>query len=301
MSRAQRIAFALVAALLLVVPTAWGLDQAGFREPLRLLQALTGTSATFSGTLGVTGQSTLAGVTGTTIKAAVVDAGTIVGDVFASTGTITSGGVISAGAANVKTTGRYCTDAACTTNYLQNDTFGSLNVAGPASFTNNVAAVGTIQASDYVIASGGIRNTGTAAPCASNTGAVCVNDVGGLAVGDGAGATVATVTATGAAVLNGGVTIGSGGQAITASTTGSATLDFASALVSTCSADLTIAVTATASSTVDLSVPSGSVAAGSMFFAWVSGSNVVSVRHCCEAGTSCDPASGVFVVRVFVP
>jgi hypothetical protein len=148
----------------------------------------------------------------------------------------------------------------------------------------------------------GIKNTGSAAACSSNTGAVCINDAAGLAVGNGSGTTVATVSATGAAVFNGGATLGSAGAAITSAPTGSATLDFASALVSTCSADLTITVTgATTAGTVDLSVPNGSVADGSLFFGWVKTPGAVSVRHCCAAGASCDPASGTFIARVFVP
>jgi hypothetical protein len=82
----------------------------------------------------------------------------------------------------------------------------------------------------------------------------------------------------------------------------SGTLDFASALVSACSADLTISLACAATTnTVELGVPNGAMVAGSQFQAWVSTSGTVSVRHCCQAGTSCDPASGTFYVRAFTP
>lgn len=99
-----------------------------------------------------------------------------------------------------------------------------------------------------------------------------------------------------------GLVIGNGGTAITKSVAGSGTLDFASAAISTCSADLTITVTgAVAAAPVELGVPNGSVAAGSQFFAWASATNTVSVRHCCIGAATCDPASGTFSARVNNP
>lgn len=99
-----------------------------------------------------------------------------------------------------------------------------------------------------------------------------------------------------------GLVIGSGGTAISKSVAGTGTLDFASAAISTCSADLTITVTgATAAAPVELGVPNGSVAAGSVFWSWTSATNTVSVRHCCVGAATCDPASGTFSARVMNP
>lgn len=108
---------------------------------------------------------------------------------------------VSAGANNFTTTGRYCTTAACTTNYITNDTFGTMNVVGPMSGSNNISAVGDLACDGYSNPKTGIKNTGTGAACSSNTGAVCVNDAGGLAVADGSGTTVATVSNAGLATV----------------------------------------------------------------------------------------------------
>lgn len=97
-----------------------------------------------------------------------------------------------------------------------------------------------------------------------------------------------------------GVTIGSHGTAITDAPYCTATLDFASALVGACSADLTISCTGcTTTSALAPNIPNAAMVAGSQFNFWVSASGTVSVRHCCEAGTSCDPASSVFGVQCF--
>lgn len=307
MSKLQKMGFALIASLLLAVPAAWGLDRIGIQEPLRLLQALTGTSASFSGTLSVTGASALGDVTAGTVKAAVVDGGTSVAQVLASSGTLAVLGKstfagVNAGDVVLDGGARLLFNAAST--HIENDGFGGVNGSWGAgsNFTGPYSTSAAITTDDYLIGKSGLKNTGTAAACTSNTGAVCVNDAAGLAIADGSGTTVATISNAGAAVFNGGATLGTSGAAITASFTGTATLDFASTLVSACSADLTITVTgATTTSIVALSVPNGSVAAGSMFFPWVSATNTVSVRHCCEAGASCDPASGSFIARAFVP
>lgn len=98
-----------------------------------------------------------------------------------------------------------------------------------------------------------------------------------------------------------GIAIGNAGTAISKSIRGTATLDFASAAAGACSADLSVTVTgATAGTEVHLGVPNASVPAGSQFFAWVSATNTVTVRHCCFTGT-CDPASGTFAARVYNP
>lgn len=108
-----------------------------------------------------------------------------------------------------------------------------------------------------------------------------------------------------AAVTGAGLIMGAidGGAApVSFSGYGTATLDFASAAAGVCSTDLTITVTgAAAGAPVDLGVPNGSVATGSSFFPWVSAANTVSVRHCCNLGSACDPASGVFSARVWNP
>lgn len=81
-----------------------------------------------------------------------------------------------------------------------------------------------------------------------------------------------------------------------------ATLDFASAAAGACSADLTITLAcATAASPLAWNAPNGAAVAGSVFWAWVSSAGVVTVRHCCVAGVSCDPASGAFYARAIVP
>jgi len=104
------------------------------------------------------------------------------------------------------------------------------------------------------------------------------------------------------ALQTGTLKVGLTGTLISASIRGTGTLDFASALVGACSADLTITATgATAGTEVSIGVPNASMAAGSQFQGWVSATDTVSVRHCCQAGTSCDPASGTFSARVFNP
>lgn len=84
-----------------------------------------------------------------------------------------------------------------------------------------------------------------------------------------------------------------------ASSTGSATMDFASAAVGTCSATLTMTVPGAADGdSCALGVPNASKnAAGSQFMCWVSAADTVTVSHCSENGTS-DPASGTFRATV---
>lgn len=112
-------------------------------------------------------------------------------------------------------------------------------------------------------------------------------------IGGGVGS-VTTLTA-------GPLIIGNSGTAINSSMRGTATLDFASAAAGACSAVLTITVTgAVAGTEVALGVADASNTTGSDFFAWVSATNTVSVKHCCHVGT-CDPASASFAARVFNP
>jgi hypothetical protein len=140
-------------------------------------------------------------------------------------------GAIDAG--NITVNSRLCTTPACTTNDISNDGFGSINIRGPFSGSNNFSASGTIQASGYLIPSGGIKNTGTAAPC-TGTGSVCIDDTGGLEVTNGSGTTVASISAAGAAVLNGGATLGSGGTAIATYLSGTVAVTGASVTAGAC-------------------------------------------------------------------
>ena len=111
------------------------------------------------------------------------------------------------------------------------------------------------------------------------------------------------VTSKGPVNAEGGLRIG-GGDLITAHPRGSATLDFASALVATCSADLTISVTSPVSAAVGGEVTLGAPAArpaGSKFEAWVSATGVVSVRHCCHGAVACNPVEASYSARVSNP
>lgn len=77
---------------------------------------------------------------------------------------------------------------------------------------------------------------------------------------------------------------------------GSAALNFD--LSGAPSQDLTIAVTgAVVGDIVALGVPNGSVTADTMFVAWVSASDVVTVRAFCVAGTP-NPPSGTFTAMI---
>lgn len=61
-----------------------------------------------------------------------------------TTGAVTSGGAISAGSNNITTTGRYCTDSACTTTYIANDGFGTLNLIGSVGGSGNWTTAGSL-------------------------------------------------------------------------------------------------------------------------------------------------------------
>jgi len=80
--------------------------------------------------------------------------------------------------------------------------------------------------------------------------------------------------------------------------TGSATLDFPNTPAGT-SSDLTITVVGAAESDpVDLGVPAAVVLADSVFFAWISAADTVSVRFDNTSGGAKNPASGLFKVIV---
>jgi hypothetical protein len=116
------------------------------------------------------------------------------------------------------------------------------------------------------------------------------------AIPDPIGATTpAAITGTTVAA-NTSVTIG-GGTAITMVISATASLDFPTTTLSTCS-DLTMTVTgAAAGDPVFLGAPSASVPGGGSFFAWVSAANTVTVRFCAD-GTARDPAGGAFRAAV---
>lgn len=86
---------------------------------------------------------------------------------------------------------------------------------------------------------------------------------------------------------------------LTLSIYGSGTLDFGSTAASS-SSDLTVTITGAADGdVVSLGVPNGSVDANSMFTAWVSAANTVTVRHNnYQTVEAIDPASGTFKIRV---
>lgn len=106
--------------------------------------------------------------------------------------------------------------------------------------------------------------------------------------------------AAGTSRFDGGIQLGSTGNSIASSYSGSATLDFASTLAGAAT-DLTITVTgAVAGDVVLLGVPDGSTLSDGNFTAWVSATNTVKVRFANNSLTlALDPASGTFNARVF--
>lgn len=61
-----------------------------------------------------------------------------------------NGAPLSTGSNNIKTTGRYCTDAACTTAYIVNDTFGTMNLIGSVGGSGNWTTAGSFNTDDYL-------------------------------------------------------------------------------------------------------------------------------------------------------
>lgn len=269
------------------------------------------------------------GTSGLTVPLSVGGAGTFSGVV--SVGGLDGGGAVTdylvtraAGRVVLQTDGKLCVNGtACTGNIA---TGGGTGVqvgdsAGGALACTALTDNGTTKLR------GGVTNDTTGANCSDNASAVCLWDSAGTAFANGGGLTTANLTGAGTLSLDGGINIGDStgvpwaqigpdglgrfdggtrlgptGTTISASCDASGTLNFASANVATCSADLTIALgCATERSPVSLQVPNGAMVAGSMFQAWMSADGTVSIRHCCQAGVSCDPASGDFYVRAFVP
>jgi hypothetical protein len=94
------------------------------------------------------------------------------------------------------------------------------------------------------------------------------------------------------------VTAGSTRFSLAKALTGSATLDFPNT-PSGSSSDLTITVTGAAESDpVDLGVPNAVVLPDSVFFAWVSAANTVTVRFDNTSGAAKNPGAGLFKVVV---
>lgn len=147
-----------------------------------------------------------ASVTTGTVKAAVVDGGTVVAQVLASSGTLAVVGKstfagVNAGDVVLDGGARLLFNAAST--HMESDGSGgvTLGCGNGCNATGNQSGTGDYNADGYGNFKTGLKNTTTAASCTSNTGAVCVNDVGGLAVADGSGTTVATVSAAGKATI----------------------------------------------------------------------------------------------------
>jgi len=112
------------------------------------------------------------------------------------------------------------------------------------------------------------------------------------------GTLVFSITEAGTLLAPSGIVIGSTGYTITNENRGTATIDFGSIAIANC-ADSTITVSGSnAGDAVQLGVPNAAMVTGSQFSAWVSSSNTVSVRHCCNGAATCDPASGTFTAWV---
>lgn len=124
---------------------------------------------------------------------------------------------------------------------------------------------------------------------------------GGKGTSAGGAVEIATSATNGAPVAyitvssSGGITLGSGGAAISKILTATATLDFADTAAGTVT-DLTITVTGAASGdAVAIACSPGSVPAAGSFSAWVSAADTVTIRFANNAlVTSYNPASGTF-------
>lgn len=151
----------------------------------------------FIGPIFVTGDQTVTGtVAASTVKALVVDAGTLY-----STGPLTAIGKstfagVNAGDVVLDGGARLLFNAATT--HVESD--GAGGVAGAwgagANFTGNYSTSGNIVLDGTLTVKSDLRNSATAANC-TGTGAVCVNDTGGLEVTNGSGTTTAAITAAG--------------------------------------------------------------------------------------------------------
>jgi hypothetical protein len=289
-----------------------------------------GGAGVFSSLRVTTGPNQISGATtfGSVVSAPTFDGGSIAGTTLTTSGVNTFAGALNAqdaGFNNVTLATLTATTADATSlkgDSLQTHTGGASQMNVCTTGTGNCvfgnATSGALSLGGSVLSYPGIAqiNGAVSVGAASvvypsfsggaSTATITTNGTNGnfSASAAGSGTSSFGTTGTGSTVLGnatGGVTLVSG-SAITASCANTATLDFASALVGACSADLTITLScSTTTSSLSWNVPNGAMVAGSMFQAWVSSAGTVSVRHCCQAGTSCDPASGAFYVRAFVP
>lgn len=100
----------------------------------------------------------------------------------------------------------------------------------------------------------------------------------------------------------GGVILGTNGTAINASIRCSDTIDFASITANTCGTDSTITcANAALGAECSVGLASAGGAAGSQFSCWVSSAGTVSLRHCCNGSSACNPANQTYSVRVANP
>lgn len=108
----------------------------------------------------------------------------------------------------------------------------------------------------------------------------------------------ASLSATGFAAESGTVRLGVNGSLFTNFVGGHATLDFGSALINTCN-DLTLSVAgSTFNAQVIIGLPTPPPT-GSVFNAWVSAGDTITIRHCCVGAATCDPPSDDYWVRLF--
>jgi hypothetical protein len=218
MKKAQRVAQVVIVAFLAVVPVAWGLDQFGVREPLRLLQAMTGTSATFSATV------TASDLTATD-DATVTDDLRVGGDAGVS-GFFHVGGYTTlqdAGANNLVLSGDLTVsddmsadDGTCATVTCSGGGTPGLTRGGNTTVQtfsgDGFASLGTLQGQGVVDVFDSIKNTGNGANCTGNTAAFCINDPAGFAWTDGSGTTVGVATTAG--LISGDTGVSSGPFAV---------------------------------------------------------------------------------------
>lgn len=114
-------------------------------------------------------------------------------------------------------------------------------------------------------------------------------------------AVIGAFSVSGASTLQS-VSIG-GGTAVTKLLRCTKTVDLANADNDVCTADEDITCTgATVGAECIVNAPTAASVAGSQFTCFVSATDTVKLRHCCNKDTSsCDPGSATYSVRVFNP
>lgn len=165
-----------------------------------------------------------------------------------------------------------------------------------SAFTVQLRTAGAALAEKFRGTSTGIwQSTGLQASNLTSTRVPIIGASGLL--GDDADLTFATDTLTATKLIASTNIIIAGGTAITGHLSATATLNFASQVGVGCE-NLTIAVTGAAvGDSVVLGIPDASIVTNGVFYAWVSATDVVSVKFC--AVVSGDPASGSFRVDVW--